>query len=93
MAQNSYPVQPILLVDDELQILTSYKIALQSAGITHLMSCRDSREVIPLLTKIEPAAILLDLTMPYIQGDELLATNLGGVAFVPFTRGQTAPSD
>ncbi len=73
MTENLYPVQPILIVDDEIQILTSYKIALKTAGITHIVSCQDPREALPLLERIEPAVILLDLSMPHIKGDQLLA--------------------
>jgi DNA-binding NtrC family response regulator len=72
MIQNLYPANPVLVVDDEVEILSSVGIALRSAGISHVISCRDSREVIPLLARQEVGVILLDLTLPHITGKELL---------------------
>lgn len=73
MTLNLNPLQPVLLVDDEAQILTSFEIALRAAGITHIKSCRDPREVLSLIPDLEPAAILMDLNMPHFTGDKILA--------------------
>lgn len=73
MTEYLNPVRPILLVDDEIQMLTGCEIALKSSGFTHLFSCQDPREVLSLTGRLEPAAILLDLNMPHISGDRLLA--------------------
>lgn len=73
MTQTLYPSSPVLVVDDEVEILTSVGIALRSAGITHVISCGDSREVMPLLASREISAILLDLTLPHVTGKELLS--------------------
>lgn len=72
MVQNLHPMNPVLVVDDEIEIITSYSIALRSAGITHLLSCHESRDVMPLLAQTAVGVILLDLTMPHITGEELL---------------------
>jgi DNA-binding NtrC family response regulator len=66
------PQRPVLLVDDEEQSLTSFEMALRSANLNYFIRCRDSREVIPLLTDQEVEIILMDLRMPNISGDELL---------------------
>jgi DNA-binding NtrC family response regulator len=44
-----------------------------SAGINHVLTCCDSRKVAALLAEHEVSAILMDLTMPYRSGEELLA--------------------
>lgn len=65
-------MSPILLVDDEPQILLSYSLMLRTAGIKNILTVDDSRQVMPLLEKQEMAVIVLDLVMPYISGNELL---------------------
>ncbi|OGL45815.1 MAG: two-component system response regulator [Candidatus Schekmanbacteria bacterium RBG_16_38_10] len=63
---------PILLVDDEPQILLSYSLMLRTAGIKDILTIEDSRQVMALLEKQEVAVIVLDLVMSYISGNELL---------------------
>ena len=69
-----YPQLAVMLVDDEPQALNSFENVLRSARITHFLRCQDSREVLPLLQKQTPEVILLDLRMPHLSGEELLAT-------------------
>ena len=68
-----YPQLPVLLVDDEPQALNSFENVLRSARINHFLRCEDSRQVLPLLLKQAPELILLDLRMPHVSGEELLA--------------------
>ncbi|MCK4889444.1 MAG: sigma-54-dependent Fis family transcriptional regulator, partial [Candidatus Aminicenantes bacterium] len=63
----------ILLVDDEENILLSYEITLNSSGIDDIILDSDSRKVIPILNKRTVELVILDLTMPFISGEELLA--------------------
>jgi len=70
--QIQYPSIPVLLVDDEIEILKSYSIALRTGGIKNLICCQDSRDVLRILSRQKIGAILLDLTMPYISGKKLL---------------------
>jgi len=72
MSNSKYPVNPVLLVDDEPQFLTSGSFALRSSGISHVNSCSDSRQVMELLKENPYSVIILDLMMPHINGDELL---------------------
>jgi DNA-binding NtrC family response regulator len=72
MTNIASPHRPVLLVDDEEQSLTSFEMALRSANLNHFIRCRDSREVIPLMTDREVEIILMDLRMPNMSGDELL---------------------
>ena len=67
-----YPEHPVLLVDDESEILTSYSLSLRSGGIKNILSCQDSREVMPLLADREIDVVVLDLMMPHLSGEELL---------------------
>lgn len=64
---------PVLLVDDEIYVLEGVETILNTGGIEHVMQCQDSREVLPLLAEREIGVVLLDLWMPYISGEELLA--------------------
>lgn len=73
MAQSPYPAYPVLLVDDEPHTLTSFDIALRSFGITNTIRCQDSREVASILQDNEIEMMLLDLMMPHVSGQEILA--------------------
>lgn len=66
------PELPLLLVDDESHALHSTERMLVSAGITNLLQCQDSREVAGILANREICAVLLDLSMPHLSGEELL---------------------
>lgn len=69
----TFPDFTILLVDDEPAWLRSLSRSLQSlAGFTNLLHCYDSRKVPQLLEQHDIGLVLLDLTMPYHSGEELL---------------------
>ncbi|MCK4765985.1 MAG: sigma-54-dependent Fis family transcriptional regulator [Candidatus Aminicenantes bacterium] len=63
---------PVLLVDDETHILHSFSVMLKSAGIKNVTTMDDPREVIPFIKKNRASLVVLDLSMPYISGKELL---------------------
>ncbi len=74
MKTKLYPSFGVLLVDDELPWLRSLSLALEGpGGITNLLQCSDSRDVMSVLEKNDVGLVLLDLTMPYLSGEELLA--------------------
>ena len=50
MTESIYPVFPVMLVDDEVQALDSFEIALRSASMNHFIRCQDSRDVMPMLS-------------------------------------------
>ena len=63
----------ILIVDDEPAWTRSMCIALERlAGLTNIMTCHDSRDVMSLLSQHRIGIVLLDLTMPHLSGEELL---------------------
>lgn len=72
MSNRAIPPNPILIVDDEAAILLSVDTALQMAGLNNVMTCQDSRQVMNLLGSRQIEVLLLDLTMPHIDGRELL---------------------
>lgn len=63
---------PVILVDDEKQILLSYKVMLRSEGIENVVTIDDSRKVMSVLGSMNGAVVVLDLNMPHISGIELL---------------------
>jgi len=65
--------KPILLVDDEPDYLHSLSLTLRLAGLTNLTCCSDSREVATLLEEQEFSLAIVDLIMPHLSGEELLA--------------------
>ncbi|PID59225.1 MAG: two-component system response regulator [Ignavibacteriae bacterium] len=72
MKENKYPQSPILLVDDEINLLNSFELTLIENGIDNTILCSDSRKVMEILNNEKVSVILLDLSMPYVRGEELL---------------------
>jgi DNA-binding NtrC family response regulator len=73
MTAASYPSFPILAVDDEPAWLRSLRVALGRAGVDNLVTCQDPREAPGLLQSQPFGLVLLDLNMPHVSGEELLA--------------------
>jgi DNA-binding NtrC family response regulator len=63
---------PVLLVDDNPQVLHSASIVLRTSGVAHVITVEDSRAVMPLLAEQEVGVLVLDLTMPHIAGHALM---------------------
>lgn len=72
MSAAVFPELPVLLVDDEEQFLLSAGFTLNSLGITNVVECSDSRDVMSLLSEQRFSVIVLDINMPHIGGRELL---------------------
>lgn len=73
MKAATYPDFTVLLVDDELDWLGSLSLTLEScAGISNIVTCSDSREVMAILDGGDVGLVLLDLTMPHLSGEQLL---------------------
>lgn len=70
--QKSYPALPILVVDDEIYSLQVCELQLQSEGLTNLVCCHNGHEALQALASQEFSAIVLDLHMPEISGEEVL---------------------
>ncbi len=63
----------ILIVDDEPLTAEFYEAVLAEHGYHDTRLCYDSREVLNIVKTTPLAVILLDLNMPHISGEELLA--------------------
>ncbi|MCX6555546.1 MAG: sigma-54 dependent transcriptional regulator [Candidatus Aminicenantes bacterium] len=73
MDENRNVPLPILLVDDETQVLLLYSGMLKGAGIETVVTLDDSRRVLPFMRENRVLAVLADLNMPFIGGRDLLA--------------------
>ncbi|ACG72956.1 two component, sigma54 specific, transcriptional regulator, Fis family [Anaeromyxobacter sp. K] len=69
---STYPSFAVLLVDDEAAWLRSMRVALQRAGVDHVLATQDPREVPELLAREPVGLVLLDLNMPHLSGEALL---------------------
>jgi DNA-binding NtrC family response regulator len=74
---------PVLLVDDELDILDLTRLTLAGEGIKNTLMVDDSRLVLPYLEKEKVATIVIDLMMPYLSGIELLQSVVGEHPEIP----------
>ncbi|HYV67858.1 MAG TPA: response regulator, partial [Myxococcales bacterium] len=61
----------LLLVDDSESVLAFEKAAL--AGHYLFSTALNGREALTKVAQLKPAAVLLDLSMPEMDGDEVLA--------------------
>ncbi|MEN8140978.1 MAG: sigma-54 dependent transcriptional regulator [Thermodesulfobacteriota bacterium] len=83
MMKKNYPSQPVLLVDDEQAWLHSFSLTLRSAGISNIITCDDSRKVMELLAAEPVSVLVLDLTMPHINGAEILIKTVEEYPHIP----------
>ncbi|MBF0482259.1 MAG: sigma-54-dependent Fis family transcriptional regulator [Desulfovibrionaceae bacterium] len=64
---------PILLVDDEEQALQSYELTLRYGGHPNAVRCQDPRKAAAFVKTNDISLAVLDLCMPHLGGEELLA--------------------
>lgn len=82
-SRNLFPLQPLLLVDDEENWLNSFGLKLRSAGINNILTCNDSRRTLEIMAGQRVSALVLDLTMPHLSGEDLLPQVLENHPEVP----------
>ncbi|MBF0137990.1 MAG: sigma-54-dependent Fis family transcriptional regulator [Magnetococcales bacterium] len=65
---------PVLLVDDEADLLFTTRLVLEKAGLNPIETLSDSRDVMHFLEQVQGqvAVVVLDLYMPNISGKMLL---------------------
>ncbi len=61
----------ILVVDDEEQILTMLRIMLQKEGFVNVKTAISGEDAIMIAKEWNPDLLLLDITMPYMDGYEV----------------------
>ena len=72
-SQKSQTTLPVLLVDDEIHALQGYEMHLLGEGISNFISCQSGRDALNIVSSQEVSIILLDLRMPGMSGEEVLA--------------------
>jgi len=72
MARGRRSLATILVVDDDPQIIALVTIALKRAG-HEVVSARDGQQALECARRRRPQLILLDLLMPGMSGQEVLA--------------------
>jgi len=70
----------VLIVDDEKANIRLVEMILQKAGYTNVYSTADAREAVPLFLEIQPDIVLLDLSMPHLDGYAVMAKLLAEMA-------------
>jgi len=63
---------PVVVVDDDREMLTIYRMLLSAHGIENVVTFQDGGELLPFLRRSRAAALVLDLTLPTISGQEFL---------------------
>ncbi|RJX29834.1 MAG: sigma-54-dependent Fis family transcriptional regulator [Desulfurivibrio sp.] len=66
------PDAPIVLVDDDVDVSRAVARILTINGYNNVIAVNDSRRVLPFLQEKGASLVFLDITMPHMQGDELL---------------------
>ena len=63
---------PVVVVDDDWEMLVIYRMLLLGQGIEHVVTFHDGSELLPFLRRNKAAVVVLDLSLPNISGQELL---------------------
>lgn len=64
--------KPILIVDDEQDLLVMLRRIFERAGFTQIMTAASGEDALKILSRKMPAMAILDVMMPGIDGFELL---------------------
>lgn len=65
-------VKKIVLIDDEVDFCFFAKTNLESAGEFSLITVNDSLSAVDVVTKEQPAVVLMDIKMPGLSGPEIV---------------------
>ena len=79
----AYPVFPVLVVDDDPYSLQICEMQLRRKGISHVRTFQDGTSFLLFLSTHDAAAVVLDLNMPEISGEEVLASVIRDYPTIP----------
>jgi PleD family two-component response regulator len=68
MRQEAYKRAKILVVDDEPANVLLLARILERAGFSEVTTTIDAREAVPLCASLDPDLLILDLSMPFVDG-------------------------
>ena len=74
---------PILLIDDDPVVLEISITALESEGVTNVLTLTDSRKTVQFLEDNPVSIIILDLMMPHVSGRDLLPVLIRDFPHIP----------
>ncbi|MEW6364637.1 MAG: sigma-54 dependent transcriptional regulator [Acidobacteriota bacterium] len=74
MNHSKYPDPAILIIDDEVAALHGMETLLRAQGLNNVLCHADPRALIPELAHRGASAVLLDLGLPHVSGEELLTS-------------------
>ncbi|MBU5613127.1 sigma-54-dependent transcriptional regulator [Geomonas azotofigens] len=63
---------PVVVVDDDQEVLQIYRALLQGHGVGPVLTFEDGGALVPYLRRNDAALVVLDLALPTVQGHELL---------------------
>jgi DNA-binding NtrC family response regulator len=63
---------PVVIVDDDAEMLLIYRMLLLGHGIEPVVTLHDCGELLPFLRRNKAAVVVLDLSLPKLSGQELL---------------------
>ncbi|MDM8548467.1 sigma-54 dependent transcriptional regulator [Desulfobacterales bacterium HSG2] len=75
--------ETIMVVDDSETVLLDIRSRLSDAGMERLITCKDSRQVMGMLSEHPVGILVLDLVMPHISGEDLLEQISQGYPEIP----------
>jgi CheY-like chemotaxis protein len=67
------PLQKVMVVEDNADIRTIVKAALEMVGGLEVQACESAREALDAVAEFGPQLLLLDVMMPDMDGPGLLA--------------------
>ena len=73
----------ILIIDDDAALLQSLARVFRTEGFGEPILCADPRDALSRHSRSNVGLVLLDLSMPYVRGDELLGSLIAAKPSVP----------